>query len=306
MLVGHVVATVAYLGALLLGETTRISFLLLYVPRQPILVATITAALLAGLLRSRVFVALECALTVVVVFPVMGFVLSAPKHADRPVRLLSYNVFFGKLGRGALLDEIESMSADVILLQAANDSMGARMEERFPGFVTRQDGELVISTRFPIREATVPEPLPSGAPAMFVRYVLETPSGPLEVFNIHPYSPREALFERGALVDDDVSRREAQVGAAMRAARSAGAPFVIAGDTNLPGLSRIARRHFGELNDAFDDAGTGFGYTFPAKYPWMRLDRVLSGRGIRFVEAHVAPRGASDHRCLLVQLEIVP
>lgn len=297
-------ATIVYVVALLLGESTRLSFLLLYLPRQPVLVVTIAAALVAVRLRDRVLLALEVSVGLVVLFPVMGFVLSAPRHAERPIHLLSYNIFFGKLGREAVLDEIVSTPADIILLQAANDTMGARLKERLPERITRQDGELVISTRFPIRETSVPQRLTADTSAMFVRYVLETPSGPLEVFNVHPYSPREALFGKGEIARD-VSQREAQVAAAVAAARSAGAPFVVAGDTNLPALSGIARRQFRELDDAFDEAGRGFGYTFPAKYPWMRLDRVVSGRGIRFIDVTVGPRGASDHRRLLVEFEIV-
>lgn len=304
VIICHAACTALFIGALLLGEATRLSFILLYLPRQPVLAATIAAALLAFLLRNRALLVLEGVIALVVLFPVMGFVISGPKHAEHPISLVSYNVFFGKLGREALLNEVASTSADIIVLQAANDSMGERLRERLPDRTTRQDGELVISTRFPIREVSVPERLPSGAEAMFVRYVLETPSGPLEVFNVHPFSPREALYDKGA-VAQDVSRREAQIAAAVRAARSAGAPFIIAGDTNLPAMSGIARRHLGDLDDAFDEAGVGFGYTFPAKRPWMRLDRVLSGRGIRFVDVQVAPRGASDHRRLRVEFEVV-
>ncbi len=304
VIVCHAVCTALFIGALLLGEATRLSFILLYVPRQPALVATLAALLLAFLVRHRALLVLESILALVVLFPVMGFVISWPKHAEQPISVVSYNVFFGKLGRDALLNEIASTSADIILLQAANDSMAERLRERLPHRTTRQDGELVISTRFPIREASVPERLPSGTEAMFVRYVLETPAGPLEVYNVHPFSPREALYDKGA-VTQDVSRREAQIAAAVLAARSAGAPFLIAGDTNLPAMSAIARRHLGDLNDAFDEAGVGFGYTFPAKRPWMRLDRVLSGRGIRFVDVQVAPLGASDHRRLRVELEIL-
>jgi endonuclease/exonuclease/phosphatase family metal-dependent hydrolase len=79
---------------------------------------------------------------------------------------------------------------------------------------------------------------------------------------------------------------------------------VIVGDTNLPPLSGIGRRRFGAFRDAFEAVGFGFGYTFPAKLPWMRIDRVLAGPGVRFLSARVGARGASDHRSLRVDLEL--
>ena len=79
---------------------------------------------------------------------------------------------------------------------------------------------------------------------------------------------------------------------------------MIAGDTNLPTWSVLARRELSGFADAFEEAGSGFGYTFPAKRPWMRIDRVFGGPGIRFVGARVGDRGASDHRPLFVELEL--
>jgi endonuclease/exonuclease/phosphatase (EEP) superfamily protein YafD len=120
---------------------------------------------------------------------------------------------------------------------------------------------------------------------------------------VHAYSPRHALFgdrEPG----NDIAQRDGQIGAAVAAARSDVPPFLIAGDTNLPALSAIGRRHFSGLTDAFADVGLGFGYTFPSKRPWMRIDRALGSDGVRFADVRVGPPGASDHRALFVDLEL--
>jgi vancomycin resistance protein VanJ len=131
----------------------------------------------------------------------------------------------------------------------------------------------------------------------------DAPDGALRVYSVHPYSPRHALFG-----DDDstanIAARDAQVSAVVTAARTDVPPFVIVGDTNLPPMSSISRRSFDRFTDAWDEAGFGFGYTFPAKRPWMRIDRALGSDGVRFLSAHVGPRGASDHRPLFVDLAL--
>lgn len=300
----HALSTCAAISALLVGEATRPTLIALYLPRHPLLAAALVAGLVAVGLRARLLVALEVAVLLIVLFPIMGLQVSAPRRAERPLRLLTHNVFFGQLQPDAVVDEIVASSADIVVLQAARDSLGAHLAARLPDRATRQDGELLVSTRFAIRGVEAPEPLAPEAPPMFVRYTLETPSGALDVVNIHPFSPRSALFDR-ADARENVALRDAQLAAATSEARRAGRPFVMAGDTNLPGLSGVARRRFAGLSDAFAEAGLGFGYTFPARHPWMRLDRVLAGPGVRFVGAATGPLGASDHRAVTVAFEII-
>ncbi len=296
---------VVLIAALLLGERSRLTLVLLYVPRLPLLVAVSTGAILAPLARRRVrlVAAIHLLLCLVVLFPVMGLVVATSRTADKPIRLASYNVFFGKAGRPALIEEIAAIPADVVLLQAAFGSLGEKLRERLPDRTIRQDGELVLVSKFPVRAVEVPPLLPDGTPTMFVKYVIDLPDGPLRVYNVHPYSPRHALFGDSD-TGDNIAQRDAQIGAVVDAARSDSTPFLIAGDTNLPALSGIGRRRFTGLTDSFDDVGFGFGYTFPSKRPWMRIDRMLGSDGVRFIDVRVAPRGASDHRALFVELEL--
>jgi vancomycin resistance protein VanJ len=301
----EIAAVTAFIAALLLGERSRPTLILLYLPRLPLLVAGALGALLAPLTRRRVrlLTTIQVLLCLVVLFPVMGLVVGTSRPTEAPIRLASYNVFFGKAGRPALIDEIVAMPADVVVIQAAFGSLGEKLRDRLPERTIRQDGELVVVSRFPVRSVEVPPDLPDGTSAMFVKYVVDTPGGALRVYNVHPYSPRQALFGDHE-VGDDTAHRDGQIGAAVAAARGDARPFVIAGDTNLPGLSAIGRRQFSGLQDAFGDVGLGFGYTFPTKRPWMRIDRVLGSEGVRFADVRVGPRGASDHRPLFVDLEL--
>jgi vancomycin resistance protein VanJ len=302
----QIAGVVAFLGLLLVAERSQPSFVALYLPRHPLLVVTLAALLAAFVLKRRALMVIQAALCLVVLVPVMGLRVTwapSPGPAAHAVRLATYNVFFGKGGRAALLDELVAMPVDILVLQATYDSLADRLRERLPDRTIRQDGELVIVTRFPIVDVEVPLTLPGDLKPMFVGYVLQAPDGPLRVLVTHPFSPRNALLDHDEAWEANVARREAQVAAVVAASRRPGPPFVIAGDTNLPVLSAIARRELGGLDDAFESAGSGLGYTFPAKRPWMRIDRVLAGPGLRFTRANVGPRGASDHRPLLVVFE---
>jgi vancomycin resistance protein VanJ len=297
-------AVVLFIAALPLGEWSRLTLVLLYLPRFPLLVAAATGALLAPLTQRNVrfLVTLQVFLCLVVLFPVMGLVVTTSRRAERPIRLVSHNVFFGRAGRLALIEEIVAMPADIVVIQAAFGSLGEKLRERLPDRTVRQDDEFVLVSRFPVQSVEFAPPLPDGTPAMFVKYVIETPSGTLRLYNLHAYSPRHALLgdsETGG----NIAQRDGQIAAAVAAARNDASPFIIAGDTNLPAMSGIGR-HFSGLTDAFADVGLGFGYTFPAKRPWMRIDRVLGSDGVRFTDVRAGPRGASDHRALLVGFEL--
>jgi vancomycin resistance protein VanJ len=303
----ELVAVVLFIGALLFGERSRTTLILLYLPRLPLLVATGTGGLLSLLTRRRAWrlAGAHVVLALVVLFPVMGLAVGAPRSVEPPIRLASYNVFFGKGGRTALVEEVAAFPADVVILQAAFDSLGEKLRVRLPERTVRQDGEFLIVSKLPLQSVEVPEELSGGTAAMFVKYALDTPGGALRLYSVHPYSPRQALFG-DRVTGNDIAQREAQIGAAVAAAKGGTGPFVVAGDTNLPALSAIGRRHFSGLTDAFADVGLGFGYTFPAKRPWMRIDRALGSEGIRFGEVRVGPRGASDHRPLFVEFALVP
>ncbi len=298
-----------FVALLLLGESTRLGFMALYLPRHPMALGATLALGLALLARRRALAAVQGAVTVFVVVGVMGLHLhgeGAPPTV--PVRLASYNVYFGKIDRPRLDQEIEDAFADVVVLQAAYDSLGDRLRKRFPDRVVHQEHELLLLSRLPLIEVEVPpiDAIEGEQRPMFVTYVLEARGRRFAVVNLHPFSPRHALFGEGDFAAD-VRVREAQVEMAMASARRRGLPFVVAGDTNLPEWSAIARRHFAGLTDAFADAGFGFGYTFPAKRPWMRIDRVLLGPDVRAVDARVAATGsppASDHRMLFVVLDV--
>lgn len=306
LIVLEILCVLLFIAGLWIGEASRPTFMILYVPRQPLLVVTILGALLAPLARRRVRTlrAINVVLSLVVVIAVMGLQLNwsrAPSPGRTPIHLASYNVYFGKLNRLELMNELVAMNADILLIQAPHESMAMRLKERFPDrSIEFFDDEIIVS-KFKIREVIKPKPISEDVTAKWVGYILETDSGPLSVYNVHPFSPRYALL--GADMESNVDNREMQIDSAVQAAIAGGPPFLIVGDTNLPPWSAIGRRRLGALTEAWSEVGFGFGYTFPAKRPWMRIDRAF-GEGVRFLDMRVGPLGQSDHRPIHVDFEI--
>jgi len=250
-----------------------------------------------------------------ILFPLMGLELGgAAPQASTSIRVLSYNVDFGTGSRPDVREEIARAGADVVLLQGSDRRIFDRLKQTFAGMDTRRAGEFYIASRYPILDFYEPPPLDGDLGAGFVRATLDTPIGVLDVYNLHPVSPRpgfEAMRENGQLVapentgkvERNAAVRGRQLAALAAHAHAARNPVVLAGDTNLPGLSPLLREHLGDYQDGFAEVGRGFGYTFPAhRWPWMRIDRILAGPELYFVKFTVGDRRGSDHLCVIADL----
>lgn len=306
--IGHAAITVLALAVLVFfGEKTRAGFFLLYLPRHPFALATIVLLPLALLARRRALVVLELATFLVATFPLMGLRVGrarAPQIGRQ--RLLTYNVFFGHLDRKALAAEIAATQPDFVVLQASLPAFNEWVRAALPDHLVHDDGEFLVAMNKQTKIVAVDDPDPiAGAHAGWFGWHLEGPHGPLRLIAVHPRSARAPLLDH-ADVATDVAIRESQWKSALDAAAAATEPVIVAGDTNLATLSAIERTRLGSYHDAFAEVGAGFGYTFPAKLPWMRLDRVLGSSRIRFLDVRVLPRGASDHRGLVADFEIEP
>jgi endonuclease/exonuclease/phosphatase family metal-dependent hydrolase len=179
-------------------------------------------------------------------------------------------------------------------------------------------GQFVLGSRFRITEVT--RPFARGA--AYVRYRLELPEGPVQLYSVHPPSPRLTMSE---LLTEEITRdptelwraradiranasdRERQLRVVTDDARSSKLPVIIAGDTNLPDLSPVLTRTFTGFQDAFRESGRGFGYTFPTNHgfgPWMRLDRVFVNHAFRVLDFTTLPPSGSDHLPVLAVVEL--
>jgi endonuclease/exonuclease/phosphatase (EEP) superfamily protein YafD len=311
------------------GERWWVTGVGLYLPRVvvaaplPVLVIVLAAAGLRRLLWTQI------AAFLLIVFPLMGFVLPWPTFPSRDapvVRVLSYNIDSGNGGVDDIVEEIDRHAADVVFLQevGAYEPLNTLLRARYP--VVNSANQFIVASKYPVLSASDPDKLDYEGrrrSPRFVRQVLDTPLGHIVFYNVHPLSPRETFYSlRGhglrreilsgrlfssassAVFQDNSGLRTMQVQAFAGSAQGETDPVVLAGDTNLPGLSFVFHQYLSGYQDGFAQVGWGFGYTFPSdRQPWMRIDRILASPELRFVRFEVGNSRASDHRCVVADLQ---
>jgi endonuclease/exonuclease/phosphatase (EEP) superfamily protein YafD len=313
------------------GEAWWVSNVGLYLPRIGFALPMPFLAIALHVVRMRRLLWTQAVGSVVLLFPLMGFVPPWPTLADRggkTLRVLSFNVDGGFGGPAAVLDEVDRYSPDLVLLQetAGLEDFGRLLRLRYSTVEVAGD-QFAMGSRFPLSSTFQPSKLPYNGRARsprFLKYVLETPLGRIVVYNVHPISPREGLYglrgpkglrheilSGGLLRGDGASvlwtnagLRTLQVQTFSQAASEETDPVIIAGDTNLPGLSPLLHRYLSRYADGFTRAGWGFGYTFPTNKwrPWMRIDRILADDFFQFVRFEVGHSDVSDHHCVVADL----
>lgn len=319
-------AWLVVLGALLalfalVGERSWVVVPLLYLPRHPWIVPgllILPSALRPG--RRALLIPLAAG-TLVWLFPLMGFV--PPRLTRRPVgpgiRVLSYNTTHTVDGAEGLRALVLEAHPDLVLFQWSSHLADVALRgPGFEGWTVLHTAQFTVASRFRILSLEAGG-VPSGSGPPCAHAVLDSPLGMLDVYSVRPKSARNeigATRHRGVraqlreLIDgarsgrlsELASFREAQTRSIAEMVNRAVHPVLIAGDTNLPQGSPLLRRYFGSFGDAFVDSGWGFGFTHPARLPWLRLDRILLGKGLGARSFEILSRRASAHRAILAEI----
>ena len=312
---GAAVAHLLFVAILLalfrfVGERSPLVAILLYAPRLAYgfpLIATVPA-----LARRGAFLTLPLATAALILGPLMGLQLHLPRAGKPSIRVLTYNVWFGYRDPEAIAREVREAAPDVVVFEAAAHAADIALQRPpFAGFHYLHQGSFVVASRFPMRLVAEGRIVSARVGAPWVRFAVDSPLGTLDLFAVHPHSPRSVFDQarHGRLRALDPERAfpflDKQLGEIDAAVREAGPLRVVAGDFNVPGGSALLAGRFAGTEDAFASAGNGFGYTFPCGkrvVPWMRLDRVLLGPALAATSARVVGGAGSDHRPLVVEI----
>ncbi|MBB3050331.1 endonuclease/exonuclease/phosphatase family metal-dependent hydrolase [Prauserella isguenensis] len=260
-----------------------------------------------------------------------------PSGGPPPVEITvaSYNIHAG-IGADGEFDidrtanAIAETGADVVALQEVDRHWGDRSEYRSvigelahelgmharfapiysfdppqAGDPRREYGTAVLS-RFPIADFTNheltrlstqgPEAGPQPMPG-FAEVVVRARGTLVHVYSTH-------LDYRG-----DPSTRETQVAETLDIlAADSGAPRVLLGDFNAEPAAPELDPLWTELTDAYGEAGTGEGPTYPAEVPAKRIDYAAVSEEVDVLDAYVPDTDlaatASDHRAVVADVEV--
>jgi vancomycin resistance protein VanJ len=317
-------ATLFYAAALLVvwalttqvGEAWWVSTAMIYVPRLGYGLPLVPLAMMAAFVERRLLLA-HAACLLFLLGPCMGWHASgrgetAPAGTV-PIRVLTYNVGGGESSTAALLRTVAETAPDVVVAQESSD-----LGHLFPGWSTHSVGELFVATRLQLAGVETRPMEPSAPWRVVLRCRLIGPRGPFNLFVLHLFTPRRALEElkghrwhliqwrnlpsaRGALVENAERRSRQSAGATAWIATTPG-PRIVAGDFNLPVDSPTFRTYWGAYRDAFSAAGSGYGFTFPAPYPWTRIDHILVTPEWGVARVWVAPGSHRDHLPVIADL----
>jgi vancomycin resistance protein VanJ len=262
--------------------------------------------LLAGALWRRSASALVALLLPAVVWlHLFGGTLSDKSHPGGFLTVASENVNAGNPDPAGTARDLAASGADVLALVELTPQ-AARVYEK--GLATAYpyhtlQGTVGLWSKLPLSgtrpidimdygplAVTIPASDKTGS-ARALRTTVATAHGPLTVYVAHPGSvrvnPRSGFW---------TASRDIGVQALGKAiAGDPGKRVVLLGDLNGTIDDRALAGLTGQLRSAQDVAGAGFGFTWPASLPMVRIDQILV-RGVQPDRSWVRPANGSDHR----------
>ncbi len=179
-----------------------------------------------------------------------------------------------------------------------------------------REHELCLLSRFPFASVDArdtDEIRARGGHGSAVRYLVETPAGPVVIVNIHLQTVRQGLdelidhgFGGGAGMAANTEIRELDSSTLRRwiDGHEGHVPTIVLGDFNLPVESAIYRRHWSSFGNAFSSAGFGLGWTKRTRWHGTRIDQILFSGGLTCLDAHVGPNVGSDHRPVIAHIAL--
>jgi vancomycin resistance protein VanJ len=316
-------ASLAYLlGIVLVWAVSRLvaeaawwGTLLLYPPQVFYLGPAAATLPLSLVVRSGRAIGLNLAAAAVVLGPMMGLcvggALGTPPSGAR-VRVLEYNIEAAEAGVETVVAKIREADPDVAVLCEARrsprrPSLPPELSSGLKGWHTASAGEVFIASRWPIARADR-RPLPESIDRKLLRVRIDAPFGPLYAVAAHmskamqPGTPRRQKLRLPSYLALTGRGRAEQVKAVLDFATGLDAPVLLAGDFNTPPVGRIYGALARRFGDSFAEAGRGWGYTYPARYPLLRIDYIFHSRDWRATAARVGSRPGSDHRALFAEL----
>ncbi len=313
------------------GERHWLLSFLLYVPPQVWLLPVFPLAGFALWLHRRLLW-LNLAGVLLVLACYMDPEWHGTATTKRPVlRILTNNI--GENNKTSLAPFLKSEQPDLVLLQEAT-SRGHAYLKAFPEYYMAERSEFVLLSRWPIRNAGLLPILIKGYGSVAAWFEVEWQGQTLVVYNVHMASPRRDLYKlrgTGLLVAlagswQETGRAEEfqqtyaaawerRIGAAKKFAAHLARekrPFVVAGDFNMPNHGALYHLFASQWPDAFEQAGWGYGLTFPGYTlnpltffgPWLRIDYVFAGPGFRPVYCQTEPGRRSQHRAVAARLAV--
>lgn len=309
----------------MVSEGWWLTTVLVYLPRSPWLLTSIILWPVSLYWNWRASFANLAAL-LLTLGPIMNFQcggLFRPEIDKSAYRLtvVSCNVQSFRPDFRKVVNELHRIDPDVILFQEAFEDHPL-VATYFEGWNVHRVDEYLVASKLPLKFIDTCF-VPGFERVTVAQYEVETPQGPIAVFNVHQTSPRRSLTNvrpwsvlTGSGVESveqemtlrDVEAMKTRVFTQLKDKQ----PRIIAGDFNMPNDSSLFRSHWGDLTDAYATTAVGYGYTSPCQTknvwpnntPWAQVDHILSSHEWQVERCWIGKSGGSDHRLIAAQLRL--
>ncbi|WP_415950189.1 endonuclease/exonuclease/phosphatase family protein [Streptomyces sp. KLOTTS4A1] len=262
--------------------------------------------LLAGALWRRSATALLALLLPVVAWlSLFGGLLADKQQSGADLTLVSHNVAAENPDPVGTARALAASGADVLALQEITPQALATYEkeltETYPHHTVL--GTVGVWSKLPLSDARTVDiaqdagPLGAAKPAeeklpgnRALRATVATDQGPLTVYVTHLGSVR--LMPRGGFRTDSRDRNAAALTEVLAAEKSE--HVVVLGDFNGTTDDRAFDGITSHYTSAQEQAGAGFGFSWPKSFPVARIDQILV-KGVQPKSSWLLPATGSDH-----------
>ncbi len=230
------------------------------------------------------------------------------------LKIMSYNLWLGNQNVLAISEVIRQEQPDILLLQELNPAIAQTLfdelsnlfpdSELYFDFVQESEHEFpffqAVISRYPLMPISV-----EADKGRVQKVMVETPTGPLAVWNVHPVPP----IYFGSQHCQQLSALAADIAAVD-------GPLIVGGDFNITNQSELYQSINRYLGNAHREAGWGLDFTFPASPhtqglpvatgPLYRLDHIFYSRHFFAHSAQtLTESGGSDHLPVAAKLGAV-
>ncbi len=262
--------------------------------------------LLAGaLLRRSVLAGVALLLPAVVWLNLFGGLLTDKSQPGGDLTVVSHNVGADNPDAVGTARALAASGADVLALEeldpAARRTYEKELAAAYPHHTVLGTvgvwSRLPLSDTRPVDVAMDAGPLGAAKPAAVkleynrgLRTTVATDHGPLAVYVAHLGSVR--VNPRAGLSSGQRDAGAQALGRAVAAERNE--RVVLLGDLNGTVDDRAYEGVTSRMRSAQEEAGDGFGFSWPATFPVVRIDQILV-RGVEPESSWVLPATGSDH-----------
>lgn len=274
----------------------------------------IPVLLIAALWRRSASGVAALLLPVIVWLNLFGGLLGDKSHPGSGLTVAEHNVGAGNPDPAGTAHDLAASGADVLALveltEEARGTYETELAKAYPYHAVQGTvglwSKLPLSDTQPVDTKMDAGPLADTKPldiklayTRALRTTVTTNQGPLAVYVAHLGSAR--VNPRAGFWTTHRDRNAQALGEAIAAEQNE--RVVLLGDLNGTVDDRAFASITSQLRSAQDAAGNGFGFTWPAKFPVVRIDQILV-RGVEPGSSWVLPATGSDH--LPVAARITP